>query len=384
MAIQHLSLNSCDLTAGGLLNLTRSGRYQAVPRHRAINDGLQPPKALRPRQLIRITYQLATALNGGLGLIPSLVVVKQSSEPLISQVVDALVGSIEQGHSFSEALGQQPASFPSSFRRMVESAELTGNLGFCLQLLAQSLERQYRLRSTLTSAMIYPVSLLLVATVLVWAMLWFVVPMILSVTLEAGVQAPLLTRCLIALTRPQLLASAASGLFVCTGLLRWAWRHPQRGPRLQQWFEECTPLGRFLVHYRTAAAIRQLALMLEGGVDVLRAILYSSRSVEHSVGLTRAFAEVYERVRDGRSLSSSLKEARHFPSILVAMVAVAEETGDLSKMLYRYLEIAEESLTNQIDTAVRLVEPVLLAAMGTVIGLILVASFLPIYQLTNL
>lgn len=333
---------------------------------------------LSQAQLLRLTYQLATALSGGLGLIPSLLVVGASGESHSGEIVSELIAAMEQGQSFSQALGLHPRTFPSSYRRMVESAEQTGELGFCLQRLADTLERHHKIRRSLISATVYPLCLLAAAVALIWAMLWFVLPMILSVTQEAGIEPPWLTRCLMALTRPELLLPLALGSgLLGVGLSRAA-------PRYQRQFELHTPVGRILTRYRLVTAIRQLALMLEGGVDLLRAIRYSSRVSEQSLSLSSAFEGLYERVVDGEALSASMGQNPEFPHLLVAMVAVAEEVGEMPQMLYRYVELCEEDLIDRIQTASRLLEPLLLLVMGLGIGLILIASFQPIYQLANL
>lgn len=341
-------------------------------------------KGLSQEQVLRMTYQLATALEGGLGLIPSLLVLVESTDEATAAALTRLIRQMERGESFSAALAEQPESFTSSYRRVVETAQETGSLTFTMGRLAKTLEQQSMTRRRLIGALIYPVTLLLAALCMMFAMLYFVLPMILTVTREAGVEPPLLTRFLMALGDRRLLLGGVGTVTVSVLIGRTAWSHPRLGPKLHRFFESETPPGRFLNRYRLAATTRQMALMLEGGVDILRAILYSGRVGEDSLNLRLAFQNLYERVKEGESLTHAMERDPFFPKLLTAMVSVAEEVGDLPRMLYSYSALCEDSVRDQIDTATHLIEPLLLAGMGFGVGLILVGGFLPIYQLANL
>lgn len=341
-------------------------------------------RGLSQDQVLRLTYQLYTALEGGLGLLPSLLVLIESTDQATAEAISELIKRMERGESFSSALGEQPESFSSSYRRVIETAQETGSLTFSLGRLSKTLEQQAATRRRLVAALIYPCSLLVAALIMMFGMLYFVLPMILTVTREAGVEPPLLTRWLIFIGSKRLLCQLVAGLGVGALLLRAGLQHPRWSLKLHTFFETETPPGRFLNRYRLAATVRQMALMLEGGVDILRAILYSGRVGEGSLLLRVAFQDLYAKVKEGESLTHAMECDPFFPQLLTAMVSVAEEVGDLPRMLYLYSDLCEEEVRDYIDTATHLIEPLLMAGMGLVIGLILVGGFLPIYQLANL
>jgi type IV pilus assembly protein PilC len=295
-----------------------------------------------------------------------------------------MVRDIESGMRFSQAMSRQPETFPSSYRRVVETGEQTGRLGDTLARLAVTLDRQTQTTRRIKGALVYPACLLASSLLLVAGMLYFVFPMLIHVTEDAGVEPPALTRLLIVLASKKMAVCLLLGLAVGAVLLKQLWNHPRWGPPWQRFVEENTPPGRFLTRARLLACIRQLAMMLESGVDLLRSIQYSGNVGEASLLLSEAFEDVYQRVKFGESMTQCMSRHEVFPRALTGMVSVAEEVGDAHVSLYRFCDMFEDNLNNQLDSATALIEPVLMASMGLVIGLILVAAFLPIYNLVSL
>lgn len=341
----------------------------------------------RPRltssQLQLFTSYLATMLNCGMDLVQALSVLSDGGELHLQIVASNVIRDIESGMKLSQAMSRQPETFPASYRRVIETAEETGRLGETLARMVATLERQTQTVKRVRGALVYPCCLLACSVLLVAGMLYFIFPLLISVTREAGVEPPALTRLLIALV-----SKKAAALIVFLGLtlvvgLRAAWIHPRFGPVVQRFFEEDTPIGRFLTRARLLACIRQFAMMLESGVDLLKSILYSGKVGESSLLLSEAFDDVYQRVKMGHSLTKSLSRHSVFPMALVGMVSVADEVGETHQCLYRFCDLFEEDLNGQIDASTALIEPVLMAGMGLVVGFILVAAFLPIYNLVQ-
>ena len=191
-------------------------------------------RGLSQDQVLRLTYQLYTALEGGLGLLPSLLVLIESTDEATAEAISELIKRMERGESFSSALGEQPESFSSSYRRVIETAQETGSLTFSLGRLSKTLEQQAATRRRLVAALIYPCSLLVAALIMMFGMLYFVLPMILTVTREAGVEPPLLTRWLIFIGSKRLLCQLVAGLGVGALLLRAGLQHPRWSLRLRR------------------------------------------------------------------------------------------------------------------------------------------------------
>lgn len=253
-----------------------------------------------------------------------------------------------------------------------------------LARLALTLERQSRTTKRLQSTLVYPFCLLLCSVLLVAGMLYFVFPLLLKVTQDAGVEPPPLTRLLILIASKKLALELLLTGWLSGAAFRYFWKHPHWGPRVKRSFEKNTPPGRFLARVYLLAAVRQLAMMLESGVDLLKSVLYSGKVGEGSLLVSEAFQSLYERVKLGESMSSSMAHYAVFPQTLTGLVAVADEVGDVHQVLYRFCDLFEENLNNQLDAITALLEPVLMASMGLVVGFILVAAFLPIYNLVSL
>ena len=331
-----------------------------------------------------MTSYLSIMLGCGMDLVQCLHVLSSSGEMAAQVCAEHLVRDIESGMKFSQAMSRQPETFTATYRRVVETAEETGRLGETLARLGVTLERQAETAKRIQGALVYPVCLLCCSLLLVAGMLYFVFPLLLHVTQEAGVEPPPLTRLLIVVaSKKALLVVVVTGLLLGWGLRTW-WNHPRWGPRLQRFTEAHTPMGRFLTRARLLASIRQLAMMLESGVDLLRSILYAGKVGEGSLLLREAFGDLYERVKFGESMTVSMGHYPVFPRTLTGMVSVADEVGDTHLSLYRFCDLFEDGLNNQLDAATALIEPILMASMGLIIGFILVAAFLPIYNLVSL
>ena len=341
-------------------------------------------RGLSSGQLEGVTSYLAIMLECGLDLIQALVVLTKSGEMASRECARHLARDIESGMKFSQAMSRQPETFPSTYRRVVETAEEAGKLSMTLTRLSITLERQARTSKRLKSTLVYPACLLFCSVLLVSVMLYFVFPLLLKVTQDAGVEPPPLTRLLILVASKKLALILLVGGWLGGAGLRYFWKHPRWGPHLQRFLEEKTPPGRFLARIYLLGAVRQLAMMLESGVDLLKSILYAGKVGEGSLLVREAFQSVYERVKLGESLATSMARYPVFPQTLTGLVAVADEVGDVHLVLYRFCDLYEDHLNNHLDAIAALLEPVLMASMGLVVGFILVAAFLPIYNLVSL
>ena len=166
--------------------------------------------------------------------------------------------------------------------------------------------------------------------------------------------------------------------------VEWELRNPTGENRFRIFLESKTPPGRFLVLTTVVTSLRQMALMLETGTDLLSALRLAKELGEQSVLLNGAYHDIEERVRAGQYLSEGFEAHSVFPKLLPAMVKVSEEAGDVHSMLYRFCDIVEDEMQSKIDTFSALLEPLMMGAMGFVVGTILLAAFLPVYQLVTI
>ena len=344
----------------------------------------QPKVArLKPEQLYMFTVYLDTMIRCGISLLPCLEVLSRGGDLRLCNCAEQLARDVEAGMRFSMALSRQPATFSSSYVRIMQTAEATGKMGECLRRLAVTLNRQNDTSRRLFGALFYPAFLVVASALLVGAMVYFVFPMIIKVTQDAGVDPPALTRNLMTLAQPKVLIIGLSTLLVSGLAFVHIVRHRTWGPVLRRILEAYTPPGRFYVRVLLLRCARQLALLLDSGVDMMRALTYAASMGEGSVLLSEAFEDVLLKTRSGETLADSFASHSVFPSMLSAMVSVSDMAGDTQRMLNQFCDVLEDQLNNELSTVTSLLEPMMLALMGVVIGVILLAAFMPIYDLAK-
>ena len=331
-------------------------------------------------QVYLFTVHLHAMLRCGMPLIQGLDVLARSGPLATQRASRRLLKDVECGLRFSQALSRQPESFATGYVRIIQTAEETGKLVECLDRLSQTLDRQNQTVRRLFSALIYPSFLLAASVAMVTAMIYLVFPMIVRVTADAGVHPPALTRALIWLSQPWVLIVLACAVVALLAAAQFALRQPA----LRRLSEEHFPPMQFYVQVQVLRSIRQLALMLESGVDLLRSLVHGGQVGDGSLLVREAYAEILRKTRAGEALPRCFAEQSVFPRTLTGMLSVCDETGQTAPMLHRFCDMLEESLNSRIDIVTALLEPIMLGLMGFVIGLILIAAFLPIYQLIGL
>lgn len=342
------------------------------------------PKGLKGEDLELFTLHLATMLSVGMGLTPALDVLSNSENEELGLCSELLVRDLESGYTLSAAMRHQSRTFPMSFVRVVETGEVTGKMADCLFRLYRTLERGNKTKRRLQGALTYPAFLLTTCAALVFLILYYIFPMVISVTKTSGVQPPALTRFFIYLTRGSTLMNLAVFGLLGLAILVVVARNPKTGTRLRRFFEERTPFGRFFVLTMVLASCRHLALMIGSGVDLLRSLVHSGNIGERSILVREAFDDVIHRVKLGSELSQSMELHSVFPKALPGMVAVSEESGSLEPLLTRFCDVLEDDINTKISVATAALEPMILMFMGILIGTVLIAAFLPIYELVRL
>ena len=342
-----------------------------------------PEAHLKGDELHRFTINLELMLASGISLTKALDVFCGSNNVALATVSQKLHKSISNGRYLSQAMAQQPKSFSKSFCRLIESGEVTGKITDCLRRAGESQEKQQHIAATLKKATVYPAILLVSSSLMILLMLYLVFPMMLKVTGEVGVDPPALTQLVISLSSPKAFGSVALCLFVAYLLVEWELRNPASDGQIRVLFESKTPPGRFFALTQMTLSLRQLALMLETGTDLLSSIRLAREIGHRSFLLDHAYKDIAERVKAGQYLSDGFKAHSVFPPLLPAMVQVGEETGDVHRIISQFCDATEDDMETKINTLSAMLEPLLMGAMGFVVGTILLAAFLPVYQLVS-
>ncbi|HEV8424085.1 MAG TPA: type II secretion system F family protein [Actinomycetes bacterium] len=338
------------------------------------------------KDLAVFSRQFATMINSGLSLLRSLTILgEQTSNRRLGEVITLVRGEIEQGTSLSGAMAKHPKVFNRLYVSMVRAGEVGGFLDQVLVKVAETFEKEVALRGKIRSAMTYPVVVFVMVLGIVGAMLLFIVPTFESLYTSLGGTLPLPTRMLMSASNLlrrffPLVVLAAVG--VGFGFRRW----------------KATPSGRYLwdrfklkvkvfgpLFHKSALSrfSRTLATLIRSGVPILQALEIVGETVNNMV-ISRAVRDVQDSVREGESVATPLSRHAAFPAMVVQMMAVGEETGALDTMLSKVADFYDQEVEAAVASLTSMIEPILIAVMGAAVGGMVIALYLPLFNIINL
>ncbi len=337
---------------------------------------------VKPKQLMVFTRQLATLVDAGLPLLRGLQVLqKQERHPTLKKSVQAMADSIESGGTFAEALAQQPKIFNKLFVSMVKAGELGGVLEVVLVRLAEFMEKAQKIKSKIVSAMVYPVVVLIMAMTILTFLMIFIVPKfqeIFTGMLE-GSQLPFLTQFVMNISRVmthrlpwvvliivilvvliKMLGRAKTGRYLID---RIKLRMPVFGILIRK-----TAIGRFT---------RTLGTLMTSGVPLLQALMIVRETVGNEV-ISRAVTTIHDSVKEGENMAPPIEASKVFPPMVVSMVEVGEETGELPEMLMKIADSYDDDVDNTVAGLTSIIEPILIIFLALIVGTVVIALFLPL------
>ena len=337
-------------------------------------------------EIIRTTKNLSAMLSAGLSISRALSVIeRQSSNKRLKTIIAGLSESIKKGSSFHEALTAYPKVFPEIFIAMARSGEESGSLADSLTVVALQMGRAEALVRKIRGAMIYPAIVISAVIVVGILMLIYVVPTLTGTFNQLGVQVPLATRIIVALS-DFMVANVALvlGMLIAFFVGGIMFVRSRIGSRVVLAGALYIPVINELVRETyTARASRTLSSLLSAGVPVLEA-LSITKEVVHAEVFANVVAEAEERVKKGELLSASFSEhPKLYPILMSDMLAVGEETGKVAEMLKQIAEFYEEDVAEKTKDFSTIVEPILMLIIGTVVGIFAVSMIAPIYSLSS-
>ncbi len=339
-------------------------------------------RKISPAELAAATRQLGTLLGAGIPLDEVLsTVADQTDQSTLSSTFMSIREKVLQGSPFFEAIGEHSGVFPDLFINMIQVGENSGTLDQVLNRLADFLDEQARIRSRIQAAMAYPILMTVVGTGVLIFLFIFVVPKITGMLTEMGQALPWPTQMLITLSSTLaswwwlLLIGVAAAL---VGLRRY--RNTTAGRLKMDRLSLRIPLyGRLNLFIATARFSRTLGTLLQSGVPLLKA-LDITRTLLNNMVLREAVETARKEVQEGGSLARSLKNSAAFPPMLAQISAAGEKSGQLEPMLFRLADTYEHQTDLSITGLLSLLEPILILVMGTVVGFVVLAILLPIFE----
>lgn len=341
---------------------------------------------VKVKEVSVFSRQFATMINSGLSLLRSLTILaEQTPNRAFRDIILEVKSDVEKGSSLSQALEKHPKVFPRLYSSMVKSGEVGGVLDETLERLALTLEAQVELRSQVKSAMMYPAAVFGLVIFIVIAMLLFVVPMFESMFADFGAELPLPTRMLMSLSvifTTYWYVAIGGTVAAIIGFKRWI--ATDRGRSRFDAIKLKMPIFGNLVHKTALARFSHtLAALTRTGVPILMAMDIVAETSGNAV-VARAVHSVQASVKEGESIAEPLSSHPVFPPMVVQMMAVGEETGALDTMLEKVGDFFDREVKTMVEGLTSLIEPLLVVILGMTVGGMLLALYLPIFNVITL
>jgi type IV pilus assembly protein PilC len=338
------------------------------------------------KDLAVFSRQFATMINSGLTLLRALTILgEQTANKRLAQIILQVRAEVEKGGSLSASMAKYPKAFNRLYVSMVRAGEVGGFLDQVLVNVAESFEKEVALRGKIRSAMTYPVVVFAMVLMIVSAMLLFVVPTFAELYGSLGGTLPLLTRMLMGASNGLRRFFPLVVIAICLlvfGFRRW--KATTRGRYAIDKFKLKVKVFGPLFHKSALSRFtRTLSTLIRAGVPILQALEIVGETVNNAV-ISRAVRDVQDSVREGESLAAPLSKHATFPPMVVQMIAVGEETGALEVMLGKVADFYDQEVEAAVASLTSLIEPLLIAVMGAAVGGMVVALYLPLFNIINL
>lgn len=340
---------------------------------------------VKPKQLMTFTRQLATLIDAGLPLVRSLdVLEKQEKHPTLKAALREMADAIQSGSTFAEALAQHPKIYNKLYVNMAKAGEVGGVLDKVLLRLAEFMEKAQRIKSKVASAMVYPMVVMVMAIGILTFLMIFIIPKFKEIftDLLEGQSLPPLTEFVMGIstmmtTRLPYLVGAVVLLVILVKLMA----RTTKGAAILDRIKLKLPIFGVLIS-KTAIGrfARTLGTLMSSGVPVLQA-LNIVRDTSGNQVIANAVSQVHDAVKEGENMAPPIEATKIFPPMVISMVQVGEETGDLPEMLMKIADTYDEEVDNTVAGLTSIIEPILIVFLAVVVGTIVISLFLPLISI---
>ena len=342
-------------------------------------------KGVDLKSLAVASRQLSTMISSGLPLLRALHILGQQTEnKKLKGILQQVASDVEVGGSFSESLAKHPLDFPPIMISMIRAGEVGGFLEGALDALAVNFEKDHKLRSTIKSAMTYPVMVLLLSLVAVIIMLTFIVPIFKTMFEGLGSSLPAPTQILVNISQNMVWIIPVLVVGIIVGMVWWGRNKNTEGVRkvLDPLKLKAPVFGKLVQKIAVARFTRNFANMIGAGVPILQALSVVGATSGNYV-IESATKRIADSVKNGQSLSKPLADEPVFPPMVVQMMAVGEDSGSLEIMLTKIADFYDDEVQAMTEALTSLIEPLLIAFLGVVIGGMVVALYMPIFSIAT-
>jgi type IV pilus assembly protein PilC len=342
-------------------------------------------KKVAAKNLAVFTRQFSVMIDAGLPLVQCLDILgSQEEDKNFAFVIGATRTDVESGASLADAMRKHPKTFDPLFTNMIAAGEAGGILDTILKRLATYIEKAVKLAGQVKSAMIYPIAVIVIAGVVVGVILWKVIPTFAQLFAGLGADLPLPTRVVISLSNN--LVSYFPFLLVGGGAAAYGFRTyyaTDNGRRaIDRTVLKLPVLGNIMRKIAVARFCRTLSTLISSGVPILDGLEITAKTAGNAI-VEDAIMATRKSIERGETISAPLKETKVFPSMVTQMIGVGEATGALDTMLAKIADFYEEEVDTAVAGLLTLLEPIMIAVLGVVVGGIVIAMYLPIFDLIS-
>lgn len=338
------------------------------------------------KDLAVMSRQMATMIGAGLSLLRTLnILAEQAGSKKLAEIMGEVRDAVEEGTSLSDAMAKYAVDFPPLMINMVRAGETGGFLEAALESVATNFEKEVKLRGTVKSAMTYPTIVLIMSLASVVIMLVFIVPIFQNMFSSLGGQLPLPTQLLVTLSHAMVWLGPVLAVLIIAFSLWWRVNKNTEGVRkfVDPLKFRLPVFGSLMKKIAIARFTRNFSSMLAAGVPILHALRIVGETSGNWV-IEQALISVGESVRQGESIAGPLAKEPVFPPMVTQMVAVGEDAGSLETMLEKIAQFYDQEVEAMTESLTALIEPLMVAFLGVVVGGMIVALYLPIFQITTL
>ena len=335
------------------------------------------------RDVVIFTRQLSTMIDAGLPLVQSLeILANQQENPTFKRVLREIKADVETGTTFAEAMKRHPQVFDNLFCNMIEAGEIGGILDTILGRLAGFMEKSMNLKKKVKGAFTYPVICICISVVILGVILIFVVPTFEKMFKDFNAALPVPTQIVVAMSRfVQTKIFYLVGIVVVVVFAFKKYYKTDAGNRRIDALSLKTPVfGDLILKVAVAKFTRTLGTMMQSGVPILDALKVVGRTAGNRVIETAVF-RVAESISEGRSIAEPLEETGVFPNMVVQMISVGEATGALDAMLSKIADFYDDEVDQAVENLTAMIEPFMMVFLGGMVGALVVAMYLPIFQM---
>src|SRR5215831_15803508 len=341
--------------------------------------------SIKMRDVVIFTRQFSTMINAGLPLVQALDILAQQSEnPALKDVTRQVVFDVESGNTLADALRKHPKAFSDLYVNMVAAGEASGILDTILMRLAVFMERNDALIRKVKGAMIYPGVIISVAAIAITVLLVFVIPTFQTMFESAHIALPLPTRIVIGLSH--MLKAYWYVILLAIGSLVFMIRRYYQTPggklQIDRTMLKLPVLGDVLRKSAVSRFTRTLGTLIGSGVSILDGLEITAKTSGNRV-IQDAIMESRQSIAGGETISAPLKKSQVFPPMVISMINVGEQTGGLDEMLGKIADFYDEEVDAAVSGLLALMEPVMIVFLGIVVGGMVVAMYLPIFDMVN-